>query len=348
MTDGRRRLFWRLGLSLGFAAAFVWWLGNQGVRLVPDAREFDRVAVWAWPAYAATLLAFHFLRAHRWLYLLRHIADVPARKVIGVSLVGYVAILVFPLRTGELARPMLIQRHAGVPMSDALGTVAVERVLDGVAVSLCLTVCLLVLPVQPGPYLWPLRLVPLGVFLASLAVLLLFLRRTERTIAWVGRLAGRVSTGLGERLTRALHGMARGLGTLPDRSALARFLGVSLLFYLSNVVGIWLLAEGCGLDLGFAEAVGVMGVLSVGILLPAGPGFFGSFQASVLVALGFFLPAAQVAERASVFIFTLYAGQVVFTLLLGLAAFLATRVTLGGIAGSELAHVAAADIADWT
>ena len=91
-----------------------------------------------------------------------------------------------------------------------------------------------------------------------------------------------------------------------------------------------------------------MGVLSVGILLPAGPGFFGSFQASVLVALGFFLPAAQVAERASVFIFTLYAGQVVFTLLLGLAAFLATRVTLGGIAGSELAHVAAADIADWT
>jgi hypothetical protein len=202
--------------------------------------------------------------------------------------------------------------------------------------------------VQPGPYRWPLRLVPLSVFLASLTVLLLFLRRTEPTIAWMGRLAARISPRLGGKVTRALGGVARGLGTLPDRPALARFLGVSMLFYLSNVLGIWLLAGGCGLDLGFPEAVGVMGVLSVGILLPAGPGFFGSFQASILVALGFFLPAAQVAERASVFIFTLYAGQVASTLLLGLLAFLATRVTLRGVAASNLVGVASADVADWT
>jgi hypothetical protein len=91
-----------------------------------------------------------------------------------------------------------------------------------------------------------------------------------------------------------------------------------------------------------------MGVLAVGILLPAGPGFFGSFQAATLVALGFFVPAAVVAAHASTFIFVLYAGQVAFTLALGLLALFLGGVSLRGVAQSDLAHVAVDDMADWT
>jgi uncharacterized protein (TIRG00374 family) len=344
---GTRRILVRLGVSLALAAAFVWWLTNQGIRMIPSAADFSRIAPWALPIYAANLFAFHFLRAWRWEFLLRPIQPVPTKKVILVSLVGYLAVLILPLRTGELARPVLIRRHAGIPMSTALGTVAVERVLDGLMVSAALTICLLVVPIHPGPYLWMLRLAPLGVFATALAVLVLVLRHPAWTARVAGGAAGLLSKRLVEPVGRAVRGVAHGLKAMPDRNALFRFLAVSLTYWSANAVGIYLLANGCGIDLGFFEAVGVMGILAVGVMLPAGPGFFGSFQAAALVALGFFVSVESVAAGASIFIFVLYAGQVLFTVVLGLLAVAWGGVSLHGVAQPGLADVASDELTEW-
>jgi len=344
---GTRRILFRLGLSLALAAAFVWWLTNQGIRMIPSADDFGRIASWALPVYAVNLLAFHFLRAWRWEFLLRPIQPVPTKKVVLVSLVGYLAVLILPLRTGELARPVLIRRHAGIPMSTALGTVAVERVLDGLMVSAALTICLLVVPLHPGPYLWMLRLAPLGLFITAFAVLVLVLRHTEWTARVAGGAAGVFSKTLVEPVSRAVRGVAHGLAAMPDRASLLRFLAVSTAYWLVNALGIFLLARGCGIDLGYLDAVGVMGILAVGIMLPAGPGFFGSFQAAALVALGFFVSVEAVATRASIFIFVLYAGQVLFTVTLGLLAVAWGGVSLRGVAQEKLADVASDELTEW-
>ena len=86
--------------------------------------------------YFACLAAQHFFRAWRWGQLLAPIAPVPFRRILPISSVGFFAILALPLRMGELVRPYLIADPPSIRMSHGLGTMAVERVLDGLILSL--------------------------------------------------------------------------------------------------------------------------------------------------------------------------------------------------------------------
>lgn len=351
MTAGARKLVVRLALSLAIAAAFVWWLGNQGLEILPSAGQFAAVAGWAVPVYLLTLVAVHFLRAYRWIYLLRPIhPGLAVRRMLPVAFVGFLAILVLPLRTGEIARPYLIKGHAGVSMSAALGTIAIERVVDGLLVSLWLTLCLFGIDPSRSPYVWPLRLLPLGLFLAALVFLLAFLWRAEAFVRLGRRLAAPFSQRLADTVVHVLEGFGRGLAVLPNKLALLQFLVASVAYWSINAVGVMLLARGCGLELDLLGGVATMAVVAVGILLPSGPGFFGNFQASVLVALELYLPAAAggVTGRAAAFIFLLYLCQVGLTLLVGFGSLLAARVSLRGVFSSGLPQVATEDLADWS
>ncbi len=59
------------------------------------------------------------------------------------------------------------------------------------------------------------------------------------------------------------------------------------------------------------------GVLAMGILLPQGPGLFGSFQFFVYLALRMYFPEDIIRERGVAYVFLLYACQFVFTLATG-------------------------------
>jgi uncharacterized protein (TIRG00374 family) len=343
-----RKLVVRLGLSLAVAAAFVWWLQNQGIEIIPSASAFSAIPWWAAPAYVLTLFVVHFLRAYRWTYLLKPIADVPVRRMLPVAFVGFLAILVFPLRTGELARPFLIKRHAGVSMSAALGTIAIERVVDGLLVSLWLTLCLFGIPASASPYVWPLRLLPLGLFLGALGFLLAFLRRSDVFVRIARRIAGLFSKKLADTAVHVLEGFGKGLSVLPNRMALVRFLAVSIVYWSINALGVWLLADACGLPVGLLGAVATMAVVAVGILLPSGPGFFGNFQAAVLVALELYLPLAVATAHAAPFIFLLYLCQVGVTLVIGIASLFLGRISLRGIVSSGLPQVASEEMTEWS
>ena len=56
----------------------------------------------------------------------------------------------------------------------------------------------------------------------------------------------------------------------------------------------------------------VMGVLAVGILVPAGPGLFGAFQAATFGALAMYFPSEVVMGKGSVYVFLLYSVQFVW------------------------------------
>ena len=74
---------------------------------------------------------------------------------------------------------------------------------------------------------------------------------------------------------------------------------------------MWILARGCGIEsITIVQAFVVMGVLGVGILVPAGPGLFGAFQASTYAALAMYFPDDVVLGPGGVFVFLLYVIQI--------------------------------------
>jgi len=242
---------------------------------------------------------------------------VPSGAMMESAFTGFLAIQMMPLRTGEVARPYLLDWYAGVSKSALFGTIAIERVVDGLLVSLWLTIALVAVPAESSPYVWGLRLAPLSIFVAALALLVAFHRRPELVTRALRRALGLISGRLADFGAGVMERFHRGLGALPDMGCFWRFAGASALYWGINATAFWVLARGCGLPLPAAGAVAGMGVLAVGILLPAGPGYFGNFQMAVLVALTMYLGDGARTAGAAVFVFLLYVLQTGLTIAFG-------------------------------
>jgi hypothetical protein len=86
---------------------------------------------------------------------------------------------------------------------------------------------------------------------------------------------------------------------------------------------MWILGLACGLPMTFGVACAVMGVLAIGILVPAGPGLFGAFQAATYGALAMYYSPQVIMSSGAVYVFLLYATQFVWNILAaGLATFI--------------------------
>jgi hypothetical protein len=69
-----------------------------------------------------------------------------------------------------------------------------------------------------------------------------------------------------------------------------------------------------------------MGILAIGILLPAGPGLFGSFQLAVTLALQLYFSSEIVTGVGSLYVFLLFIIQAIFIVVAGVIPLYALQV----------------------
>jgi glycosyltransferase 2 family protein len=312
-------------VSIVIAVAFAWVLLRAGLPIVPNSAAMARVR---WPlvaAHAAILFCVHFVRAIRWRHLLRPIApDIRRRRVMAASWIGFTAILMLPLRAGEFVRPWLIRDRKQITFSAALGTLGAERVIDGFVVTLVLAGALIFVPrLDPLPQTFgdlkiPVAAIPaagyiaLAVFTAAFIAMALFYFARSFSQRLVKATIGRISPKLGDKLAGIVSGLADGLHFLANPRHGIPFIGETLFYWGLNATGMWVLGLGCGLDMTFGHACAVMGVLAIGILVPAGPGLFGAFQASTYGALAMFFAPSTVVREGAAYVFLLYVVQFVW------------------------------------
>lgn len=340
----------KLVVSIFLGGGLAWMLSRGGLPLVPPASAFAQVKPLAIAGYLVSLAALSWFRAWRWRHLLKPVGNVPVRSTIAVGWVGYAAILFSPFRSGEVVRPYLISKRGQVSVWEATGTVGAERILDGLVMTLALLAGLLVatplspLPDHIGSYPISASAVPkaaysaLALFFAAFAAMGLFFWRRDLarrlTLAVFGVFSKRFAT----RLADIASGVASGLKFLPSSRAMVPFLIETLLYWGSNIGGVWLLAWGTGLEgVTLAEAAVIVGCVGVGILVPAGPGFFGAFQLSSYMALAMYFPEHVVTGIGSAFVFLLYVLQVGFNVLTAGIAFLIDPDVIRSQSASEAA-----------
>lgn len=335
-----RRLLPKLGISLALGALFAWLLARGGVPLIPPRSSLALVAWWALPGYVAMLAVTHFFRATRWRFLIAPVKKLALREVVALNWIGFFAIFALPLRLGEVARPALTKMRAGVPLSTGFGTVAVERVFDGLVTSLCVVWALFVLPRLPThdpmaarvPYYGYLSL---AVFASAFLLLALFLWQRDLAARVVARSIGLASERVGALVASKIDSVASGVRSIAEPRLVAGFLVETSLYWGTNALGMWLLGVGCGLHMTLGHAVAVMGILAIGILLPAGPGLFGNFQFAISLALKLYFAENLVGTQGSAYIFIMYATQAVFITLAGVIPLYAMRIPVSALFGDR-------------
>jgi hypothetical protein len=314
-----------LFLSLAMLVACLWLVWPNAAQAHELEAAFRGLELATFGPYLATYLLLlaltHFCRAWRWQNLLRPIGvELGGPRLLAISSVGFMAILALPARLGEFVRPALIRRKGEVSATAALGTVAVERIVDGLMVSLFVFGALFALrgPDAPG-WMMPTAYTALAVFAAALVFLVFAVRWPEATteLALTLSLLRSVAPALADKIKHRLLQMMSGFLVLGDKRNLAVFVLWSVLYWAANGLSVWILALGFDLDLSLLGAFATMGLVAVGITLPNSPGLVGQYQAFTKLGLSLYLPAAVVDGRGLAYAIVLHGLQVIWYLGVG-------------------------------
>jgi glycosyltransferase 2 family protein len=332
-----------LTLSLVMLAACLWlvWPDAAEQTKLGEAIDSLRLAEF-WPylaGYVGLLALTHFCRAWRWNNLLAPIgARLPPARLLAVSSVGFMAILALPARLGEFVRPALIRRKGHVSASAALGTVAVERVVDGLLVSVFVFGAFFALrgPDSPG-WMMVTAYAALGVFSAAMVFLSFALTWPEHTVRVAVRMtcARYYAPRLAKVLEVKLGEMIRGFEVLKDRRNMVIFVAWSVGYWTANGLGMWVLAQGFGLELSLLGAFATMGLVAVGITLPNSPGLVGQFQWFTVLGLALYLPESVAKTQGLAYAIVLHGIQVVWYLGIGALALASRHVSFAEIWASR-------------
>lgn len=314
----------RVIASLLIGGGFLWLLMRGGLPLIPPKAALAKLPIAHVAGFSALLMAGIALRTHRWVYLIRPIApELPARRIMGVCMLGFAAVFLAPLRSGELVRPYLISQGGKPTFMQATGTVAAERIIDGLMVTFYTFVALSLatkispLPSRLGDLPLPVAAVPA----AAYGALIVF------SCAFAGMTAFYIARGLAGRITRKVVGLvskrgaefaagtlerlADGLSFLPSRGNLLRFLRSTVCYWGCGILSQYVLLHGLGLEATLAQAAACVGIQGLGSLVPAGPGMFGAFQIAGFSALAMFFPMDQVKTVGASFVFVTYTVNLV-------------------------------------
>jgi uncharacterized protein (TIRG00374 family) len=290
--------------------------------------------------FVGLLALVHFFRAWRWNNLLAPIGvRLPPGRLLAISSVGFMAILALPARLGEFVRPALIRRRGRVSAAAALGTVAVERVVDGLFVSLVVFVAFSALRGPQAPaWMMPSAYLALAIFSAALVFLACALAWPEQTVNMAVRmtLTRHVAPRVAEVLRVKLASMIRGFLVLRDVRNLAIFCLWSLAYWVCNGLSLWVLARGFHLDLSVVGAFATMGLVAVGITLPNSPGLVGQYQWFTQLGLSLYL-GREVGMHGPglAYAIVLHGAQVVWYIGIGGLALLTPYVSLSEVWASR-------------
>jgi uncharacterized membrane protein YbhN (UPF0104 family) len=259
-------------VNLVSIGCLVWTLRDAKLgELRDDLATMD----WKWVAVAIVAdIAVYFCYGLRWNLLLRPLVRVGPWRAIRAIYVGLFANEILPLRAGEVLRCYLISRWTQLPFSVSLTSALIERIFDGIWLSLCLLVTLHYVPfprqfryLVDGGYV-------LGVVVLAGVVLL------AAAMFFRGRGAPLVPPVAQPRL-----GWRKHVAVLMDDLALighSRYLYLALFqslpCLLLQAIPVWAAFKGYGFDLSLADAFALTVILRLTSALPQAPGNIGLFQ----------------------------------------------------------------------
>jgi uncharacterized membrane protein YbhN (UPF0104 family) len=254
----RRHVTWlQLAISALALGGVAWWFSGQEMPSLPSFSEAAGPLAAAVGLYALATL----LRGERWHRLLGHGTRVDAYAL---TTVGYMGNNALPARAGDILKAVL-SAGIGTPPAQAkrhaFGTLVAERLLDVIAL--------------------------LGIFAVVVLAGDLPLGLSPVTVAIVAAVAV-VAAGVVWLAAPRVRGLLAGLLT-PSRQLLsgrgAAMLALSVVLWVTEGAVYAILGHVAGIGLSLSDGLYVMALANVAAMIPAAPGYVGTFDAAVLLGV---------------------------------------------------------------
>jgi hypothetical protein len=274
----------RVVLGLGFSGILLY-LAIRGMDLRETIKWLERISLS--PAMAAVLFLFlsFLVRAWRWRYLLQPLKSVPVLPLFRSTVIGFMGNYVFPMRGGELLRAISIGQSQEISKSGALGSIVLERALDGITLSLIPFLLLAVLDLPS--WLMRVNMTLFGIYVAGLSIVVISTIHGW-TDVWLKRFMGFLPSSVAVRLGVITQHFFQGMMGLNRAGVLLPVSFLSLLCWFCHTMYYFLLFGALDLNLSFWTALVLEVVIALGVMLPAGPGYVGNFEYFTILGLAVF------------------------------------------------------------
>jgi len=281
----------RLALCLVVSAVCLY-LAMRGMDFERTVQELRKSS--PTPILGAVFFLFlsYWIRAYRWSYLLLPIKKIATRPLFRSTLIGFMGNYLLPFRAGEVMRAVSVGQNQNISKAAALGSILVERVFDGVVLSLTPFLFLAVLDL-PRWILW-VNLSLLMVYVIGLLLLVVAGRRGWIEV-WLNPMTGLLPGLIGKRLGSIAGDFLQGMKGINRAGALFPVCLLSLLCWFFHGLYFFLLFEALDLELSFGAALIIQMVIGLGVILPAAPGYIGNFEYFAVLGLALFGIAQEAA-----------------------------------------------------
>jgi uncharacterized protein (TIRG00374 family) len=271
----------------GLSALSLVWVFSK----FPFAQLGDhlRTLDWAWVAVAiAVEIAVYFADAWRWMVLLRPAGAPSFVSCLQAVFVGLFANDILPARTGEIIRCFLLSYKTEVPISLAITSDVVLRIMDG----LWIVILYLAITSQIATHVY----VDRGMWafgsgaVAIAVVLLLVLFHRQHAHHFVnGRTWAARFVHFLDEIHRLGHWREMGIS-----------MAIGGVYWIAQAFAVWAICRADKFEYTAAQVFFLLVVKTVATLVPSAPANMGLYQSSVIYALGLLLtekgPAEVLAE----------------------------------------------------
>jgi uncharacterized protein (TIRG00374 family) len=274
----------RLALCI-IVSSVCLYLAMQGMDFVRTVHELKKSSPTSIVGAVFFLFLAFWIRAYRWRYLLGPIKKIPVRPLFRSTLIGFMGNYLFPFRAGEVMRAVSIGQTQNISKAAALGSIALERVFDGVVLSL--TPFLLLAAVELPPWVTRVNVGLLTLYITGLAGLVIATQRGW-TEGWIQRATALLPKRLAQRVGSISLEFLRGMKGITHTGALLPVSLLSFVCWVFHGMYFFMMFTALDLELSFAAALILQMVIGLGVILPAAPGYVGNFEYFTVLGLALF------------------------------------------------------------
>lgn len=268
-----------------------------------------------------TVLISMYLKALRWMYILRGIKATGTYILFKATILGWFANILLPLNIGEFLRIYFVGKKEKISISSTVGSVAVEKALDGLSfiALMAFVFIFLELPAPVREIEAPLRTVVLTAsFVLFLFILLLLLLKGYALKAgfFVSAILKPVPQKYKEKILETLSLFAKGVEIGQSKADVVAAALISVLMRIVLAGITYLVALAFGIKLSFMVFFFIEVFVGLIYSLATTLGVIGSFEIAVVLGLGFFGVEKEVALSIA-----LVQGAMSFLLIVSMGAF---------------------------
>ncbi|RNC67638.1 MAG: UPF0104 family protein [Desulfuromonadales bacterium] len=282
---GDRRLWLGIGVSVLLLALLF-----RSVDPAEIVRAFRGIeTVWLVPAVGVTFLGY-VVRAVRWKYLLSPLKQVSLPNLVSATIIGYMANNILPARLGELVRAYVLGVREEIDTGAVVATLVLDRLTDGFTVLLFLIFTVFALRFPAGGEAAQHGLVvggyvTLGLYLGVVVFLVLLKRNTLWTLRFLERFLKPFPGRLAERIIPLIGSFLQGVRLSSRRSERWGIVLTSLVVWGLAILPIDFILRAFGITLPLSVSLFILVLLVFAVMIPASPGFVGTYHAACVYGL---------------------------------------------------------------